>query len=165
MYKKGFTLIELIASIFIIAIACCITSTSYVYSVKQRIKSRDTQQSLQICSAILNCLKSKGSMGIKSIYYSSPRSSKGEASWYICFDTMEEIKSIIYDMKSFPGYCAYTDLPSADKGKRYTAFISISSRMGSLDSYMEYPVRIQLIDSRQDGSLPLRMDYEFISGL
>lgn len=165
MYKKGFTLIELITALYIIATACCIISTSYIYSVKQRRKSEETQHEILLCSAILDCFKSKGSMAIKNIYDSSPRSPQEDASWCICFDTMDEIKNIINDLVCFPEYCDFPNITSGDNGKRYAVFIKISIREDFTSGLMEYPVKIQLIDCRHDSSLPMNMDYEFISDL
>jgi prepilin-type N-terminal cleavage/methylation domain-containing protein len=165
MHKRGFTLIELIVALLIIAAACYIISTSSIYSVKQRRKSKEIEHNLHLCSVILDCFKYKGSGGIKSIYDLSPRSPQEDASWYICFDTPEEIRTIIKNIDYFPEYQAFPNMPSEINGKRYIAFISISIRKGASNGFMEYPVMIQLLDSKQDISLPLRMDYEFICGL
>lgn len=165
MYKRGFTLIELIMALFIISATCCVTSASYLFSVKQRRQSGEIHHNLNLCIAILDCLKSRGSGEIKNIYDLSPRSPKGEASWYICFDNVDEIKSIINDIDCFPEYCAFSNITSEANGKRYTAFISISIRKDSSTSFTEYPVKIQLIDSKHGSKIPLCIDYEFLSDL
>lgn len=165
MYKRGFTLIELIVALLIISIACCIISTSSIYAVRQRGRSKEIEGNLLLCSVILDCLKLRGGEEIKGIYDSSPKSPQGDTAWYICFDTREEICAIIKNMDCFPDYCAFTNMPPDNNEKKYTVFISISIRKGASSGFVEYPVRIQLIDNKQEGIIPLRMDYDFMWGL
>lgn len=163
MKSKGFTLIELIIAILILASAYGIISTFFLASIAQRKKTEVSNAELYMCKELLDCLKYLGTGRIKNIYDLSPRSSGGEASWCIYFDSHEEIRPIIEKLYVFPGYEVFSDIPDASSEGRYAACIAISVRKNALRNIMEYPVKLMLKDLNDEGGVWLRMDYEFTS--
>ena len=140
MKKRGFTLVELIASIAIIAIIMTAASPAFLMSIKLWKNNRAKINTMAYSQAIAEYYKSNGMENLKTIYDSSEKNSDLSTTNYIYFDNDcgDAMKKTIDDNASRFGKTAVEDYNTCKTrntgNKKYGAFLKIFKVSGTTNT-------------------------------
>ncbi|NLK22429.1 MAG: prepilin-type N-terminal cleavage/methylation domain-containing protein [Clostridiales bacterium] len=161
--RKGFTLIEVIASIAILSLLTVAISVLFQSSAKIWDSGKVKLQNVTHVNSVANLFKARGKRYIKGIYDSNDKDSYDKVNFYLFFDNYTECSDAIYnDNLVFPP--VGTDLgidnckANNSGNKRYGALVRYSvakkSVITNIEYYNEmYKVEIELWDLKENNSL------------